>query len=237
VGALTLRASEDGKPFVDAVVATDQEVKFTGKPGSTYRFLGVGRDLVGREETAQGKEPLVVKVGREANFPPGTHLLTLPLAPEDLKALLKQTGGKWVRWDASAQKWLVLQEGTLPPAERVPGQGFLVALEKPAEAALTGSFVKPDQLLPLSLERGWNLIGNPFAQGVPWEKVQVRSEGQTLSIAEAQKAGWVEDYAWGLEDGKPVLVTLVQGTSSTLAAGKGYWVKAHRPVELLLAPQ
>jgi len=66
------------------------------------------------------------------------------------------------------------------------------------------------------------------------------------SLAQAQQAGWIEDYAWGWEQdannpntGRYVLVydtSIIPGVKGQLEPWKGYWVYAHTDCELILPP-
>jgi hypothetical protein len=111
-----------------------------------------------------------------------------------------------------------------------------------------GQLPDPMQAMAVSLRQGWNLFGPPWSEPLPWSLTdfQVRKSGQTKTLAEAQAAGWIEDYAWGWQQdandpntGRYALVydsSVIPGIAGTLEPGKGYWVKAKVDCELLLPP-
>jgi hypothetical protein len=76
------------------------------------------------------------------------------------------------------------------------------------------------------------------------QRIQVRANNQVLSLAQAQQAGWIEDYAWGWQQdpadpnrGNYVLIydaSLIPGIGNQLEPWKGYWIKANVECDLIL---
>ncbi|MGQ9580459.1 MAG: hypothetical protein ACUVT8_05880 [Armatimonadota bacterium] len=112
-------------------------------------------------------------------------------------------------------------------------------------------------LLPcsISLKAGWNQFGNIFFNwkkdatgaevtpkqdvGIPISELTVRYMGQTKSITEAAKAGWIRDYAWRYDavNRKYVLVHgSAAGAEQVLKAWYGYWIRAFVDCELIINP-
>ncbi len=107
-----------------------------------------------------------------------------------------------------------------------------------------------EESFTLRLQRGWNLIGSPYLQEIPWrlDSVQVRLGSETKSLAAARDAGWVEDYLWAwrqdVQDsskGRYVLVYdtgVIREAIGYLSPWRGYWLYAHQECELILrSPQ
>ncbi len=85
---------------------------------------------------------------------------------------------------------------------------------------------------PMSLDTGWNGIGDPFPSGVTLSSISVVTKDQTLSFATASSAAYhlinplVYTYATGATQ-----YTVVSATD-TLQPGKGYWIETFAPVTL-----
>lgn len=107
-----------------------------------------------------------------------------------------------------------------------------------------------EESFTLRLQRGWNLIGSPYLQEIPWrlDSVRVRLGNDVRSLAAARDAGWVEDYLWawrqGVQDPSKGWYVLVYDTSvireatGYLSPWRGYWFYAHQECELILhSPQ
>ncbi len=111
------------------------------------------------------------------------------------------------------------------------GRGYFIRLTKPAAITEQGTPAPTDRPYSLALNSGWNLIGNPFTANVTWSNVSVQVPGQsgTLTMAQAIQQGHL----------RPGLLTLGGNPyrdSSVLEVWKGYWVRATRPVTLLIPP-
>ncbi|MDW8320420.1 MAG: hypothetical protein RMM08_03560, partial [Armatimonadota bacterium] len=76
------------------------------------------------------------------------------------------------------------------------------------------------------------------------QRIRVLHGDLLLTLAQAQQAGWIEDYAWGWQQdandpsrGSYVLIydaSLIPGIRNTLEPWKGYWIKANVECELIL---
>lgn len=129
----------------------------------------------------------------------------------------------------------------------VPGKGYWVKFDQPVQVHKQGGLL-PEEGVSLPLSAGWNQIGNPFVQPLPWsvEDIYVRRNDEVKTLAQAQEAGWIEDYAWGWQQdennpstGRYVLVydqNILPGIQGQLEPWKGYWVYAHQDCELILPP-
>jgi len=92
-----------------------------------------------------------------------------------------------------------------------------------------------DQTKPytVSVAAGWNLIGTVFNSDINWSAVQVRHQGNVMSLTDPNSP--VRPYAWGYNPATGSY-TLVQTNAGVLKPGRGYWVRALEPCEIILNP-
>ncbi len=190
---------------------------------------------------AQSVEVAPLRLG--GAFPAGLSIISLPMLPLDgnptsiLGIDPVQLRIAW--WDPAAGAYRTANDITALE----PGKAYWVRLSAPVERLLSG--VKAPSAI--RLQPGWNLFGVTQAQGaVVWdvEQIRVRKDEQLLSLAQAQQAGWIEDYAWGWQQdvndpntGSYVLIydaNLIPGIRNTLEPWKGYWIKANVECDLIL---
>ncbi len=112
-----------------------------------------------------------------------------------------------------------------------------------------GELPDPSQSVTIPLRVGWNAIGSPRSISLLWSltALQVRKDGQTMTLAEAQAAGLIEDFLWGFRQdandpnkGSYFLVydsSIISGVAGTMEPGQGYWMKANAACDLIVPPQ
>jgi len=188
-------------------------------------------------------------------LPAGVYPLSLPIVPRETawEFLIGQDEKiKLAFWDITQNQYSFITlpyEGILPDAFKpVVGRAVWVKLESLKTVNLTGT--SPDRLAITSipLRQGWNLIGILSTNAVRWSlnEIRIRKGNDVRTLAQAQQAGWIEDYAWGWEQdannpntGRYVLVydtSIIPGVKGQLEPWKGYWVYAHTDCELILPP-
>jgi hypothetical protein len=111
------------------------------------------------------------------------------------------------------------------------GRGYFVRLSKAATITKTGTPAPTNQNYNLALNTGWNLIGDPFLASINWGAVKVQVPGQNTPLTETQ----------AVQQGvlKSGLLTLNGGSyvsSSSLDPWVGYWIRATKPVTLVIPP-
>jgi hypothetical protein len=111
-----------------------------------------------------------------------------------------------------------------------------------------GELPDPSQSVAIPLRVGWNAIGSPRSTSLLWSltALQVRKDGQTMTLAEARAAGWIEDFLWGFRQdandsnkGSYFLVydsSIISGVAGTMEPGQGYWMKANAACDLIVPP-
>ncbi len=128
-----------------------------------------------------------------------------------------------------------------------PGRGFIIAqhLQPSVTLKFRGSavitpFGYPLELPQPGLSSSMNLVANPFESMIRWNNVRVAQSGDTLSIAEAAAAGWVNSYAYVWESEKSAYYPVDPVVDSwydrdTISTWEGYWVVNHSslPIKLI----
>ncbi len=234
--------SENGGPFQLWQVLQPGETRsdigssmFAGKFGYTYRFYAVARDRVNNRSDHPSSPQTSTTAGAAPTIPAGLQLIALPVVSEDADAR------RVLNFEADKLAGYASGTGYVryPNTSLGVGRGYWVQMPNAQVPSIRGEV--PDDAAPLTipLQQGWNLIGNPWLENLTWDlsAIQVELGGQTKSLAEAQSAGWVEDYAWGWNGSRYVLVydaSVVPGVSSQMQAWRGYWVYAHQACNLVL---
>ncbi len=129
------------------------------------------------------------------------------------------TGDTAAIFGASAFWWWNPATGAYErPSTLNPGYGYWAQL--PVRKTVTASGTVPTRNHGISLDhRGWHQISAPWSY--PKSAIQVSRGGQTLSWADAVRAGWVRDTVFGYKatDG-------AYTTPATLNPWYGYWLYA-----------
>jgi hypothetical protein len=112
------------------------------------------------------------------------------------------------------------------------GNGYWL---KPAEAVVLnprGKLADQGQPYSIPLAAGWNMIGSVYLQNINWSAVKVQFNGQTMNLQDAGQI--VRPTAWGYNPntGSYELVDI----NGVLKTGRGYWVRALQPCQIILSP-
>ncbi len=145
----------------------------------------------------------------------------------------------FIAWDATQQKYVYRPN---PPADTFHlGVGYflqetntasILALTNPNYQEAPKDALGNYQPFSIPLQNGWNLIGMPFATSVDFSKLQIQeSNGQLVNVPEAQGGGnpSLGGALFTYEHGSYEIVF-------TLDPFRGYWLRAFRPVTLILTP-
>lgn len=145
----------------------------------------------------------------------------------------------FIAWDATQQKYVYRPT---PPADTFHlGVGYflqetntasILALTNPNYQTAPKDALGNYQPFSIPLQNGWNLIGMPFTTSVDFSKLQIQeSNGQLVNVPEAQSGGNPSLSA--------ALFTYEHGSYEivfTLDPFRGYWLRAFRPVTLIITP-
>jgi urease subunit gamma/beta len=112
-------------PEAVALIAT-QLLEFIRDGRQVAELMDLGRQLLGREDVADGVAEMIDEVQVEGTFPDGTKLVTVhhPIVAERGNMALALYGSFLVRGDGHAGQPAVLLEGR--PGEVIPADGQLV---------------------------------------------------------------------------------------------------------------
>lgn len=110
--------------------------------------------------------------------------------------------------------------GAYPSAAMVePGKAYWVRNGFTAMKA-TGTET-PDSSFSIPIQKGWNLIGNPFRYKVKVSDLQI-SNGSTVAMSVAETNGWTVGTLFNYSNGSYQMSTWQDG--GTLDPWKGYWI-------------
>jgi len=115
------------------------------------------------------------------------------------------------------------------------GRGYWVYLTHPVGTKVVG--LKQWYPYEIPLEQGWNLIGHPFDRDVYWYKATVKRGTQSLSVADAEAAGWIHSTLYFYDDGYKTLKVDSSGDDQYLRPWRGYWLLAFEDDLTLVIPR
>ncbi len=179
-----------------------------------------GRCEVTVTASTAGQYPLTLTVGDVAlppvtltalsyialDVPAGLRFVSLPLVPdgERLAALLAHPGVQVARYDPVARQYVTI---TVPAARGfdpaaaglTAGVGLWLRSEQAFTLNLTGTPV-PATPWTMSLAQGWNAVGNPFGNPLPWtlSEIRVLVDGSDVGALSDERlwAGTILPYGW-----------------------------------------
>jgi hypothetical protein len=135
----------------------------------------------------------------------------------------------WAPTMPPAGKYLALnRDATFPGAGG--GRGYWTLPTEAVTLNPRGKLWNQSTTYTIGVAPGWNLIGSVFSADIDWGAVQVRYQGNLLTLANA--AAVIRPYAWGY-DVATGGYKLVQ-TGGVLKPGRGYWVRVLEPCEIVL---
>jgi hypothetical protein len=214
--------------------------------------------LVERDRNQDGSYEETLQTGTDtviANFPSGVHFISLPIVPRNLTWTFLLSNNATVNiaaWDSKQSRYEIVSIPSEEPLsgnlQATSGKGFWVKLPNVMSVTIKGTNPQRLGINAIRLVTGWNSIGTLGDYKVIWSlsNIKVRRGNEERTLAQAQQAGWIEDYVWGWEQdannpntGRYVLVydtSIIPGVKGQLEPWKGYWVYAHTDCELILPP-
>ena len=157
-------------------------------------------------------------------------LLGVPSADRTSKAF------SFIAWDTDSARYI---NYPTPPADTFHlGKGYFLSDSNPAAAL---SLVDPGIDAPkntdgsykpfnIPLKTGWNLIGDPFSLSLNFLTLKVQEADGSIKDVQAAQIGSnpaLGSALWTYEHGNYAVVF-------TLDAYRGYWIRAYRPVTLIV---
>lgn len=217
------------------VTVTATKAGFTPKPNPDTQTVAVTTGAETRNinfilDALYTYSPTLTLVSSPYQFPVTvTDLFSIPGA--DIN-----TTFAFVGWNPDTQKYVFYPT---PPADGFHyGQGyFLQETNTLTTLALTnpnGVLYGDNNPMPfnISLRTGWNLIGDPYTVSLDLAKLQIIEPDGTLKDLPSAQSGSSPDIGGALytyENGSYEIVY-------TIDQFRGYWIRAFRPVTLVLSP-
>ncbi len=111
----------------------------------------------------------------------------------------------------------------------VPGKGIFLFSNKTDDSTDASGTEITDASYTLSLNAGWNLIGNPYLTGVSLSSCDVIYNASTNTYADAVISGWIGNavYIWNGST-----YDFIQWDSAKLEPWKGYWIFFYYDLDL-----
>lgn len=177
----------------------------------------------------------------------GTAMVSLPIVPDtsDPKPMVGFDQHKWFAYNAAGGAYLGYsdQQSWFQPAANTPGRGFWAYFTASGAGYPTGNIPSQTQPKTIHLYPGWNLIGNPFINSVPWNTsaITVLRTGATTPVALRSSSDAVLGFAWGWDSVKRSYYLVVDPTQapnqvSALQPWRAYWLRAYAECDLILPP-
>jgi len=173
----------------------------------------------------------------------GNAMISLPIIPDvtDPKPVVGFNSNGWYAYGASVGAYIPYSDhkSWFEPKSTTPGRGFWAYFPASGSASPCGTIPPQDSEARIHLSIGWNLIGTPFINPVPWDlsNIQVEKGGTAMSLAAA--ADTVDGWCWGWDSasGAYYLVydaSIIPGARSAIEPWLGYWIRAKGACDLVL---
>ena len=115
------------------------------------------------------------------------------------------------------------------------GEGYWLWLDVAASEQMEGTEALAPCGMPLG--GGWNLVGHPCADAVPWSACQVSDGVETKGVPDAEAAGWIDPAVYYFAGGEyKQLRSDGAGDDDTLRPWYGYWLLANQTGLTLIVP-
>src|SRR5262249_2105024 len=114
------------------------------------------------------------------------------------------------------------------------GRGYFLMESNPnvtLSLTIKGTPQDPAKVLPIPLHVGWNMIGDPFTFPLNFQDLKVQDGSLIVAVGTAQSGSnpSLGGALWTYQNG-------VYQFAYTVDPWRGYWLRAYRPVTLLMDP-
>ncbi|MCC6730525.1 MAG: hypothetical protein IT208_14415 [Chthonomonadales bacterium] len=138
---------------------------------------------------------------------------------------------KWMPLAGTNGRYVSLNRDTNFPGAAA-GQAYWTRPTESVVLAPRGKLWDKTQPYSITLPAGWSMIGSVYLEDINWGAAEVRFQGQSLPVASAGQV--LRPFAWGYNPATGSYEVVQPG--QVLKSGRGYWVRALQPCELVLPP-
>ncbi|MBX3095536.1 MAG: hypothetical protein KF812_01615 [Fimbriimonadaceae bacterium] len=223
--------------FVDYVVEVDNETVGTKQIRVTVTAPpGENKELV---------TDINVSATPRLDLPVGANLVTLPYTFED--SSFDQVFGLQTGIDFQVFRFDPLADTFRPAESAERGRGYWVVPTSDLGNYVLSNARQPNDMgrggASVTLQTGWNLIGNPYSYAVPLRElnaVYADDPGTVFSLAEIVSQGIVSSslVSWDRSDGGAGQLAYTSTSTGTLLPHVGYWIyhNGFQPIRLIFPP-
>lgn len=165
-------------------------------------------------------------------FPDGLSFLAIPVDPANDDIVAALGTDRIARWDptrSGADKYVF---AALEPKSAVlklaPGRGYFVAFSGEQTVQVAGRLVRATDTFSLTLQAGFNMVGNPYPTALPWANLAIAATGPVADFGFILKPGTRE---YELVSDIPAL----RGRLS-IPRGAGFWLESDSATSILINP-
>jgi len=221
-GAQTWATRECGR---DEISAGWKELRlYTDQPGASFdRFT---------------LRPFVTEtVATTTPFPVGWNMVSVPLDPVDplVPYVWDQVEGAGNNLVNSFMRYIGYYELYPLYLNSVAlGEGYWMLLTVASGETVEGAVAASP--FGVALLDGWNLIGHPQKDPVALSTCEITDGATTLSLSEADTAGWIQALMYYFDGSAYVLTAPSGGEDDSLRPWRAYWLLANQAGLTLLVP-
>ncbi len=141
-------------------------------------------------------------------------------------------------WDTPNEQYLnYAQNRTNPLLAIDPGKGFFFnqLATRIYDIAAMPTITPPDTTYTVDLQRGWNLLGNPFNEDILLTDCRILSGGEELDLTESNLRRITRDFVWGYDPvyrSYTLLSAGIPGAGTVIPRGHGFFLWAFEACQL-----
>jgi hypothetical protein len=144
---------------------------------------------------------------------------------ESLSTIFSTAPTKAYWWIPSSSSYSSISDGF------TPGKGYWINDSSTSNLYGIGTTVSASQSVNISLQTGWNLIGNPRTSSVSLSALNVVIGSLTYSLSTATNVGYIYPTLYTYQSGDTAYET-TSVSSGSLQPYYGYWIYSFSPVTL-----
>jgi hypothetical protein len=160
-------------------------------------------------------------------FGSGWQMISSPVdsSGESLSTIFSTAPTKAYWWIPSSSSYSSISDGF------TPGKGYWINDSSTSNLYGIGTTVSASQSVNISLQTGWNLIGNPRTSSVSLSALNVVIGSLTYSLSTATNVGYIYPTLYTYQSGDTAYET-TSVSSGSLQPYYGYWIYSFSPVTL-----